>query len=477
MLLLASTLACSGPSTLDSAEQLAEPSGSRSVAAGPSDYPELGLDALIDLALAEPGQTTAIAEHLRERFGEPALDHLLARYHSELATKDFGTPEDLAVRGLIDQVAQQRDAHFGGLYWHRDLAQAQAIARAEGKPVLSLRLLGELTSEFSCANSRLFRTILYADPELASWLEREFVLHWSSERPVPKVEIDFGDGRKLTRTITGNSAHFVLDAEGRTIDVLPGLWAPQQLRAALSESVALHDRLARTPAGEWAEALAQHHDQRFEQALARLGDELGRLRGGSPDPRALRGSLLAAPGTGAPVPAIRAVPMAIGKSKIEAPILNAAPRELGGLGPSAAPLFGSPALPDELERMMIGARLTGPIVLHPNTRSIIASERPVDPLVPASERAHALATLEQTLATSLQLDTAKNALELYPRIHAELARRARGEQALDFASVDEWIYAKLFETPASDPWLGLVDPTVYTGLVDGGVVRAPRKGD
>jgi hypothetical protein len=39
---------------------------------------------------------------------------------------------------------------------------------------------------------------------------------------------------------------------------------------------------------------------------------------------------------------------------------------------------------------------------------------------------------------------------------------------LGFADVDAWVYASLFETPAEDAWLGLVDPTVYTGLVDGG---------
>ena len=53
------------------------------------------------------------------------------------------------------------------------------------------------------------------------------MLHWQSVRPVPTVTIDFGDGRKLERTLTGNSIHYILDSQGRPIDALPGLYGPQ----------------------------------------------------------------------------------------------------------------------------------------------------------------------------------------------------------------------------------------------------------
>ena len=42
----------------------------------------------------------------------------------------------------------------------------------------------------------------------------KFVLHWQSVRPVPKVRIDFGNGRTLEKTLTGNSLHLVLDSDG-----------------------------------------------------------------------------------------------------------------------------------------------------------------------------------------------------------------------------------------------------------------------
>src|SRR6478672_6182351 len=76
------------------------------------------------------------------------------------------TPQELArakrIEAAIDAVAGQKDASASGLYWYTDLEQAKAAAASEGKPILSLRLLGNLDSEYSCANSRFFRAVLYA---------------------------------------------------------------------------------------------------------------------------------------------------------------------------------------------------------------------------------------------------------------------------------------------------------------------------
>ncbi|KIG14287.1 hypothetical protein DB30_06889 [Enhygromyxa salina] len=439
--------------------------------------------ALVALALqqaqlqqADPGRRAAIIERLREA-GPAGLDALIREYHSVPARP---VAQDAAWRVVIDEVAGQRDAVYGGLFWQRDMQAALAQAKASGKPVLSLRLLGDLTSEYSCANSRLFRTLLYADPELATWLEANFVLHWSSERPVPRVEIDFGDGRVVERTITGNSAHFVLDASERTIDVIPGLWSAPSFRAALRASLGLHEQLAAVQGQRrWNETLADHHEARLATAAKQLTDELSRARG-VPQDLVATTAYLASPASprveGEPVPALAAVPMAIGKSRIERPILAAAPAMIGGVNSRLAPSLPASVGPrDDLERLVIGARVAGRFELHPNTLAIIAAERPLEGLVPEDQRAEVQAQLLQALRVSIQQDTAKNALELHPRVHAELAARARGGRSLGFSDVDEWVYAELFETPAEDPWLGLVDPTVYTGLVDGGLV-APAPG-
>src|SRR5690606_38977639 len=101
---------------------------------------------------------------------------------------------------------------------------------------------------------------------------------------------------------------------------------------------------------------------------------------------------------------------------------------------------------------------------------IIASERPLDGLVAAEQRETAALAMRQALIRSIQTDTGKNLLEMHARVHLELASRARDARPLEFTDVDGWLYAELFETPAGDPWLGLVDPAVYTGLVAGGVI-------
>src|ERR1043165_141800 len=123
----------------------------------------------------------------------------------------------------LDAICAQKDAHTCQLYWFTDLAAASAEARRTRRPILSLRLLGRLDEELSCANSRFFRKLLYPDPQINQALRRDFVLHWQSLRPVPRVTIDFGDDRRVERTLTGNSVHVVLDGRGRAVDALPGL--------------------------------------------------------------------------------------------------------------------------------------------------------------------------------------------------------------------------------------------------------------
>jgi len=174
------------------------------------------LRALAERAVA--GDASAVAQ-LRE--AGPAGLAVLVESHPQSAA-------------IIDAVAKQKDASASRLYWYTDFEAAKVAARASGKPILSLRLLGNLDEEFSCANSRYFRTVLYANTEVSRVLREHFILHWKSVRPVPKITIDFGDGRTLERTITGNSIHYVLDSDGRVVDALPGLYGPKAFLKVLT---------------------------------------------------------------------------------------------------------------------------------------------------------------------------------------------------------------------------------------------------
>lgn len=130
------------------------------------------------------------------------------------------------------------------LIWTTNLTAAIAEARRTKRPILSLQLLGRLDQELSCANSRFFRKLLYVDPTIHRILRDHFVLHWHSVRPVPIVTIDLGNGRRITKTLTGNSAHLVLDSDGRVVDALPGLFSRDVFAQLLvrSHAMAVTDR-------------------------------------------------------------------------------------------------------------------------------------------------------------------------------------------------------------------------------------------
>src|SRR2546428_7469623 len=285
-------------------------------------------DAIAD----DPATARAAIAALRTR-GPAGLRRLMTAYAADIErftrSDPVATAEERArwkrVAAAIDAVAAQKDAAASGLYWYTDFEEAKAAARREGKPILSLRLLGNLDTEFSCANSRFFRTVLYADEQVANALRGRFVLHWKSVRPVPKVTIDMGDGRVICRTITGNSIHYVLDAEGRTVDTLPGLYGAKAFLRGLGEAEQEERELRKfnSDAAVRDQALAQWHADRATSIESAWAQDLTALK--AP----------VGPGTSVPTelasparpPAVRAAPLATAKSVAEINLVRAlAPR-------------------------------------------------------------------------------------------------------------------------------------------------------
>ncbi len=69
---------------------------------------------------------------------------------------------------------------------------------------------------------------------------------------------------------------------------------------------------------------------------------------------------------------------------------------------------------------------------------------------------------------NIALDTVRNEYLLHPKLHAWLiADKIRD----DLDALNEKVYAELFLTPASDPWLGLFSAETYTALQNGGISR------
>ena len=259
---------------------------------------------------------TNIAE-LRAR-GPAALAELLATWHRLLTRNQ---PVDPAWESVIDAVAGQRYGTRSQLYWYTDLSRAEQEAHRVHRPILALRLLGDLREDLSCANSRLFRATLYANREVSDFLRTHFVLYWSSERPVPKVTIDFGDGRTIQRTVTGNSAHYVLDEDGHVLDVLPGLYAPQVFQRELTRSLALADRVRGASDAVRLRATLDFH----AAALAETERTWRQSYGNRPVPRA--------PGLPRERELALAQRAAISKAIIEVPLLRA----IGAVAPGEVP--------------------------------------------------------------------------------------------------------------------------------------------
>ena len=194
--------------------------GSLALAAGPIQAGSVNYEPLVERAVSENTPDAHEAMIALRNTGPAGLEALLQRHRDSIdaykAWLGAPTPETLdplwtRLNTALDTVGGQRDNWAAGLYWYTDLEQAKVAAISLGKPILSLRLLGRLDEDLSCANSRFLRTAIYANAGISQTLRDDFVLHWESVRPVPRITIDFGNGRKIVRTITGNNLHYVLD--------------------------------------------------------------------------------------------------------------------------------------------------------------------------------------------------------------------------------------------------------------------------
>lgn len=263
-----------------------------------------------------------IAE-LRER-GPEGLAEALRTFD---ALQERGASEETleAWREAIDQIGGQRTCSISRLYWHTDFPEAQLEAQRTGKPILSLRMLGKLTDEYSCANSRFFRTTLYSNKEISDYLRDNYILHWQSVRPVPRVTIDFGDGRKLERTLTGNSAHYVLDSDGQPLDALPGLYSPQAFQAWLERLIDFHGEYYRAPVDQRRSLVTNFHRGQREQVYRQWADDLAKLGEGTTEQVTARieSAISSAAKTGRTNPAAEAASrMAATKTAAESPLLR-----------------------------------------------------------------------------------------------------------------------------------------------------------
>jgi hypothetical protein len=421
-----------------------------------------------ELTAGDPALVDAAVARLRA--GGPAELHRLLQQREVWVARDEAPVDLERLDEAIDRVGGQRYCTTSRLFWYTDLEQAQAAARTSGRPILSLRLLGNLTDELSCANSRFFRTTLYANQQISAILRERFVLHWKSVRPVPKVTIDFGDGRVVRRTLTGNSIHYVLDADGRVLDGLPGLHGPEKFKAWLNDMAQVAETLreSRTEAFAPETAIRWYHEDRLRQLARQWQADINRLRTddrqqAEHSPPAVAANQGQDPGE-APR-AAEAAPIARPKAILEIPLLNNVMNQMVRLEADTdsatwerlAALHAAEARLDDASRALI--RRQNPAAANAMKLAITKS-RVEDPVL----------RIVGNLQESIALDTVRNEYLLHRRLHEWFALNQPATH--DIETLNERVYAELFLTPRSDPWLGLMPAGAYSALQNDGLVTA-----
>lgn len=365
------------------------------------------------------------------------------------------SPEWQRLSAALDQVSQQKDSYLSGLYWYTDLDQAKAAAKASGKPILSLRLLGKLSEEFSCANSRFFRTILYSNAAVSQLLRERFILHWQSERPAPRVTIDFGDGRKLERTLTGNSIHYVLDSDGRVIDALPGLYGPAAFMRLMARAEAASKDWAKQPPADGSrQPFWAYHPDSLRMITLDWTIDTQKIGGKVP-----QGFVIMKDGNGNPQ-ALEIAERAITKMISEVDLLKGMTAGSQALG----------RVTDEAAWNKIAALHLTDAKL--DQRSIGLIKRQMQKAITTTgsgNSGEALDKLVQKLQAKIAMDTVRNEYLLHTKLYSWFVADKNRFERIDLEGLNKRVYAELFQTPATDPWLGLFSPEVYTALEGGGV--------
>ncbi|MBW4601058.1 MAG: hypothetical protein KME29_16115 [Calothrix sp. FI2-JRJ7] len=374
--------------------------------------------------------------------GQQGLEKFLSTYAKELSNPS------LQMRATLDAICQQKDCHASKLYWYTDIEQAKVAAKTSGKPILSLRLLGRLNEDLSCANSRFFRVALYPNAEISKLLRQNYILHWQTVRSAPKVTVDFGDGRKLERTITGNSIHYILDSAGRPVDAIPGLYGPQAFLKQLVEGQKLINSYNSRPNAAKESFLRQYHTQRLALIQQQWNKDLTKL--GIANPPRLVEMPASTNSPSAPV----AGTIAVTKMAVEAPMLR-------GMSPSTSNPAPLREITDQATWQRIAQLYINDAKLDKNSIALINSKR-----FPQKSNSNDLQGVVSNFETAMALDTVRNEYMLHRQIHQWFTQP---NITSNVNTLNERVYAQLFLTPSSDPWLGLMSSETYSAIENDGI--------
>ena len=250
---------------------------------------------------------------------------------------------------------------------------------------------------------------MFSKENIADVINGNFEPVWKMVRPVPIIQIDFGNGNKLTRTLHGNIATYICLADGTVVDILPGVYDPDSYHQQLLALKHVADRVWRA-APRPASSLAIYHRQQEARLLA---EEEASSRA------ALKADLL----------------RDVTKNRIERPT------ELT-LSSRPIPVKRQPA-PAPLDVTKFRVERPTELVIEPTPE-----KRPDVAPVPSPLK---MARGELEKWEALVVDTRRNELIRRKLIH----RFLKDKPGVQPAAMTKWLYREVLNTDLDDPYLGL----------------------
>jgi hypothetical protein len=166
-------------------------------------------------------------------------------------------------------------------------------------------------------------------------------------------------------------------------------------------------------------------------------------------------------------PALFVGEMTIGKSDIERPLIHALQPQLELDG---SPLGSSPW-------STIGMHHAADAKMDAASKMLVSVQRPLDWTQP-EPKALDQPGLDYRIAEferAMSVETVRNEYALHGTIHAWFEGiPGMNDEDRSFDGLNTWVYRSVFLTPKEDPWLGLAQLDVLSGITDDGLTVAKK---
>jgi hypothetical protein len=264
--------------------------------------------------------------------------------------------------------------------------------------------------------------VLLSDTRVARFVNDNFVACWQTVRPVPQVTIEFGNGKKLKRTLGGNTVIEVCLPDGRVVDAFPGLYLPEDFIKEVGPALDLVRTLDREmpDAAVAAAVTAWHRARGAARPPSRIAISVEKSIVESPLLRALRVDSKTPPTTDLLASALGRTPVALDAGEDPRTALARVSQQLEDVSKQ-------PATVEQLRQRFL---------------AVSDARRP---------------TPGQLGEMALRVDSRTNVVWTRAAVHLLFAtydRLPRGRECWDT------VFKQILHVPVDDPYLGLADALV-----------------